>query len=204
MIEKHPYSNEYLDSIGERFPEYYDCSKQELLALLEHNSQRIPGIYEMDVHTAFSELEKTVILEATNEKLIEYIFGQKSAVTEKIQNGINYVVNKLGTWDLIIWSWSKTIQWWWETALWTPDFLENYRFVQTSPYGYLKKENDFKYLVVLSLAKNWEDSLWRKKYTLSPKLIEMPKIWSMVIDWMVFKKDLSVEEFKENLGKITQ
>lgn len=204
MIEKQQYSHEYLDSIKKRFPEYSDCSEQELFVVLQKNSQRNAYIYEIAIDTAFAELEKTVILEAANEKLIEYIFGQKSAVTEKIQNGINYVVNKLGTWDLIIWSWSKAAQWWWETALWTPDFLENYRFVQTSPYGYLKKENNFKYLVVLSLAKNWEDSLWRKKYTLLPKLIEMPKIWSMVIDWMVFKKDLSVEEFKENLGKITQ
>jgi hypothetical protein len=59
---------------------------------LERNEKRISYEYEYQVDNALHEIEQEAILDGDDE-LIDYLFGDMThEYSEKIQNGINYVI----------------------------------------------------------------------------------------------------------------
>jgi hypothetical protein len=145
-----------------------------------------------------------VILEA-DEKLTDYIFGDMSHEhSDRIQSWINYIVQNSWRGDLVLWSRLKDKAQWWNTTVWAPAFSEDFNFISSSPdKDYLKNWEKNKLLLVLWVYKTGAtDTLWRSKYNLVPKLVEIPAVSSMVMKWMMFQKDLDPNEFQENFEKI--
>gem|GEM_PF-5604360 len=86
------YSPEYLDSVQERFPEFQNHTKSQLVTALDNNEHREHGVYEYQVESALHEIEQEVILDG-DDQLLGYLFGAMDKThSEKIQNGINYVI----------------------------------------------------------------------------------------------------------------
>lgn len=199
------YSPEYLDSVQERFWELRNHTTPQLIDVLERNERRIPYEYEHQVDNALYEIEQEAILDA-DDRLLEYIFDDMShGYSDKIQSGINYVIQNEGRGDLVIWSRLKDNAQWRGSAVWAPAFPENFNFILSSKNtNYLKSWDQTKILLVLCVNQTGQtDSLWRKKYKLSPKLVEIPSTSSMVMDWMMFQKEIDSIDFEKNIKNIS-
>lgn len=198
------YSPEYLDSVQERFPEFQNHTKSQLVTALDNNEHREPGVYEYQVESALHEIEQEVILDG-DDQLLGYLFGDMDqAHSEKIQNGINYVIQNWWRGDLVLGSRMKERSQWRDTTVWAPAFPENFNFILSSKdQDYLKPGAENKILLILWVNQTGEsDSLWRKKYKLAPKLVEIPAKTALVMKWMMFKKDLDAVRFQEHFEKI--
>jgi hypothetical protein len=136
---------------------------------------------------------------------MDYIFGDIShEYADKIQSGINYVIQNGWRGDLVLGSRLKDNAKWRGSAVWAPAFSENFNFILSSKNSnYLKPWDKNKMLLVLWVNQTGQtDILWRKKYKLVPKLVEIPSISSMVMDWMMFQKDIDAIEFQKNFQNI--
>lgn len=193
------YSPEYLDSVQERFPEFQNHTKSQLVTALDNNEHREHGVYEYQVESALHEIEQEVILDG-DDQLLGYLFGAMDKThSEKIQNGINYVIQNWWRGDLVLWSRLKESAQWRDVAVWDPAFPENFNFILSSKdQNVLKSWEQNKILLILWVNQTGEsDSLWR-----APKLVEIPAKTALVMKWMMFKKDLDPNEFQKSFEKI--
>ena len=198
------YSEEYLDSVQERFWELKNHTTPELIDVLERNEKRISYEYEYQVDNALHEIEQEAILDGDDE-LIDYLFGDMThEYSEKIQNGINYVIQHGWRGDLVLWSRLKDPIAWIgpSTKIGSPGNIDDFHFIHSSEQNFVH-EDKINMLLLLSINKTWEnDSLWRNKYTLTSQLLEISPKNRALLPGMLYKKDLDAVEFQEHFEKI--
>jgi hypothetical protein len=199
------YTTDYLDSIRARFPELAQKTRPELISVLEAQKERKQGEYEFVWKDALDQIEGEALLDYPDDSLFTYLFEELPDIaSDKITSWIAYVMQKNGTWDLVLWSRSGPRSQGRAETIWQAVFAEHYSFIQEGKEPHFKRWEDNKYVVILSVKKNWEqDVYWRMHYTLAPQLIQVPDKWAMIMDGMLFQKDLNVAEFKENFAKCT-
>ncbi len=197
------YTDSYLEGLRLRFPEFATVTKQELITALQANNNREQGSYEFFIKDALDAANQEVSLNYPDESLFSYLFEElPEEEASRIQQGIVHVVTWSGAWDLVLGAWTGPKSQDRATTIWHPTFVDDHTFIQTGKEPYFTRWDENKYVVTLSIKRTWaEDVYWRKMYTIAPQLIQVPDKWAMIMDGMLFKKDLNVAEFKENFAK---
>ena len=89
------YSDEYIDSVRDRFPEFEDYTKSQLISALDKNEHREHGMYEEEVKSAFETLEQEITFPDSNRELVTYIFEELDPIfADRIKSGISYAIQK--------------------------------------------------------------------------------------------------------------
>lgn len=199
------YSAEYLDSVQARFPDLAWLTETALIQALEANEQRVDGEYERTIFDAFVSIKQEVLLESPDEELLAYLFGtlpEKTATT--LHNGISYIVDKWGSWDLILWSWSEEQKWDFSNVIWPAIPIDGYNFFQVDGYNHFPQDATKKFVVVLRVQKmNQQDPYLREKYLLQPELVERSGTEIKMPSWTVYAQKLTTDELKTHLAACT-
>ncbi len=203
------YSDEYIDSVRDRFPEFEDYTKSQLISALDKNEHREHGMYEEEVKSAFETLEQEITFPDSNRELVTYIFEELDPIfADRIKSGISYAIQKWSKCDLVLWSQLEDGPKDRESTI-APKiaYPQNFQFIEeksvsSQKESHLREKKEI--LFVLSVNKTGNsDSLWRPEYHLEPKLVEIPPKTAQLANWLWFQKDLDLQWFKESVQKFS-
>lgn len=211
------YSDEYLDSIRSRFPEYKEKTDEQLLLLLTQNDDREEWVYENEYEAARKQVESEVTFRDQEEDwLLNTIFeeSENTIFTKEEQDKIRLwlfgLVQKKRDGTIILWSYDdEDNKWdsWFNEVIWPlapgSSFNFHHYWDNNTENTYLKRGEKSKKLVVLLAKSEWFDTLKRPKYAISTKLIHIPWINISMYDGFVNHKELNLNEFQGHLQKCT-
>lgn len=200
-MENNNYSPEYLDGIREKFPEYATSTNEKLIDILDANSERIFGVYEYEVESAFKTLEDEVIIEDGDQNFLDQI---PQSILDRVNSGLLYIIEKnKWRWDLVLSVREEKNTEWWQSTVWSSISSDQISFVvDNKNKDYLSQSLHKKLVCILSVSpKNETDSLGRDVFILTPKLIEIPSKNTLLMQWMLFSKNLTANDFQNELHK---
>ncbi len=198
------YTSDYLDSIKARFPEFSQLTRQELIENLEVNKDRKPGEYEFILKDALEAIDGEVLLNYPDESLFTYLFEElPQATSDMIRKLMTYVMKEKWSGDIVLWSWTAPRTTDFDTKIGWDVLADNYHFLSEGAEHFdISRWLQKQFLVVLRVAKSHEQDLyWRQHFKIKTELIEIPDQATFSPDWMLYKKDLNVAEFKESFVK---
>lgn len=199
-MEKTHYSSDYLETIRERFPEYTNITNEELVTVLDNNTDRQFGVYEYQVESALKDLQNQVVFDNNQD-----FFGMiPQSMSDRLDSGLTYILTtKNGYWDLVLGVRDEKSTWGWQSTVWAPVPADRFSFVvDTTDKNYLSPSEDKKMVLTISISpRHQQDSLGRPIFSIVPKLVEIPSKNALMMAWFLFSKDLTSNEFSEELAK---
>lgn len=109
IIENMFSSQEYVNSLRERFPELSAASQEDIFTALQKNEDRSDrSLYTSQRETALQEIDQEIYFDDRDDELVDYFLTQSTEkITNLFRSAINHVIKEGKSTDFVLGFWEK-------------------------------------------------------------------------------------------------